>query len=83
MSLTLVAGLRCAFVATPWQRTYLAVYAAFLGTAVESAIIDSDHWRHYWLLIGLLWGLMAASQPYWRPRTRSAGAALAPSRQRV
>jgi hypothetical protein len=83
VSLTLVAGLRFAFVATPWQRTYLVVYAAFLGTAAESAIIDSDHWRHYWLLIGVLWGLIAASRPYRRPRTRSPGGALAPSLQRV
>jgi len=26
----------------------------------ESAIIDSDHWRHFFLLIGLVWGLSTA-----------------------
>jgi hypothetical protein len=31
---------------------------------VESAIIDIDHWRHYFLILGVLWGLMAASRPY-------------------
>ena len=31
---------------------------------VESAIIDIDHWRHYFLILGALWGLMAASRPY-------------------
>jgi O-antigen ligase/polysaccharide polymerase Wzy-like membrane protein len=62
--LTLVMGLRFVVVRTPWQSAYLAVYAAFVGVAAESAIIDSDHWRHYFLLVGVLWGLMAASRRY-------------------
>ena len=27
-------------------------------------IIDSNHWRHYFLLLGLAWGLMTASRSY-------------------
>jgi hypothetical protein len=59
--LTLARGFRFLFVRTPWQPVYLAVYAAYLGVACESFIIDTDHWRHYFLLLGVLWGLMAAS----------------------
>jgi hypothetical protein len=59
---TLTAGLRFAFVATPWQSTYHVVYAAYVGVAVESIIIDSDHWRHYFLILGVLWGLMAVTR---------------------
>ena len=51
---------------TPWRPTYLAVYCAFVGIAAESVIIDSDHWRHYFLLLGVIWGLMAVSRPYRR-----------------
>jgi hypothetical protein len=40
------------------------IYAAYLGVAVESAIIDIDHWRHYFLILGALWALMVASRPY-------------------
>ena len=36
--------------------------------AAEGAIIDSDHWRHYYLVLGVLWGLMAASRAYLRRR---------------
>jgi hypothetical protein len=61
---TLILGLRFVFVETPWRHTYLAVYCAYVGAAVESVIIDSDHWRHYFLLLGVIWGLMAASRPY-------------------
>ena len=59
---TLVMGLRYCFVTTPWRSTYLAVYAAFVGLAVEGLIIDSDHWRHYYLVLGVVWGLMAAAR---------------------
>ena len=62
---TLVRGLRYVFVETPWRSTYIAVYCAFVGAAAESVLIDSDHWRHYFLLLGVTWGLMIVSQP-WR-----------------
>ena len=60
--LTLAFGLRAVFVATPWRHTRIAVYAAYVGVAAESAVIDSDHWRHAYLLLGVLWGLIAATQ---------------------
>jgi O-antigen ligase len=72
---TIVIGYRTIALQTPWRRTYLAVYAAFLGVAGESAIIDSDHWRHYFLLLGVLWGLICASQSY-APRRRIAAMAV-------
>ena len=59
---TLVMGLRTAFIAAPWRPAYLAVYAAWAAAAAESAIIDSDHWRHYFLLLGVVWGLMIAAR---------------------
>lgn len=65
---TLLLGLRYVFVNTPWRQVYLAVYCAFVGTAIEGILIDSDHWRHYFLLLGVIWGLMAVSRPYRRSR---------------
>jgi O-antigen ligase len=62
--ITVIAGLRFVFVDTPWRSTYLAVYVAYVTLAAESVIIDSDHWRHYFLLLGGVWGLMIASRPY-------------------
>ena len=76
---TLVLGLRYVFVRSPWQSTYLAVYCAFVGTAAESVLIDSDHWRHYFLLLGVIWGLIAVSRPYARERDRHAPAAFGPA----
>jgi hypothetical protein len=62
IAITLLYGWRQAFVPTPWRATYLAYYAAFVGTVVEGFVIDSDHWRHYFLFIGVLWGLFLVSR---------------------
>jgi hypothetical protein len=61
---TLFYGIRTLFIPTPWRRAYIAVFAAFLGALAESLIIDTDHWRHFFLLIGALWGMFAATQTY-------------------
>ena len=34
------------------------------GTIGEAFIIDTDHWRHFWMMLGALWGMFAAAQPY-------------------
>jgi hypothetical protein len=61
---TVILGFRHVFVPVPWQRAYLAIFAAFLGTVGESFVIDTDHWRHFWMMLGAMWGMFAAAQPY-------------------
>jgi hypothetical protein len=67
---TLLCGFRLLFAEVPWQRAYIAVFAAFLGTVAESLIIDTDHWRHFFLLIGAMWGMFAANRIYLRQRAQ-------------
>ena len=62
MLVTLAFGFREVFRRAPWQRTYIAVYATFAAEVGESYIIDVQHWRHFYLLIGVIWGLMALRQ---------------------
>jgi O-Antigen ligase len=62
--ITVIMGFRHVFVRVPWQRAYLAIFAAFLGTVGESFIIDTDHWRHFWMMLGAMWGMFAAAQRY-------------------
>src|SRR6201995_2340380 len=62
--LTVVLGFRYLFVRVPWQRAYLAIFSAFLGTVGESFVIDTDHWRHFWMMIGAVWAMVAAAVPY-------------------
>jgi hypothetical protein len=79
---TVMTGFRYVFVRVPWQKTYIAIFVAFLGTVGESFIIDTDHWRHFWMMLGCLWGMFAAAQRWQasaaQPRNAlSAGAAPA------
>src|ERR1700742_2235071 len=61
---TVILGFRHIFVRVPWQRTYIAIFSAFLGTVGEAFVIDIDHWRHFWMMLGTMWGMIAAAQPY-------------------
>ena len=58
---TLLLGLRVLTVPSPWQSYLIAAYATFVGEAGEGFVIDSDHWRHFFLLLGLIWGLTTAT----------------------
>jgi O-antigen ligase len=60
--ITLFVGFRALLVRTPWQPFLIAVFAAYCGTVAEGAIVGTEHWRHYYLLLGLLWGLAAATE---------------------
>jgi hypothetical protein len=63
VAVTVWRGFRHVFVRTPWQATYIAVYAAFIGEVGESYIIDVQHWRHYYLIMGIVWAMMVAGRP--------------------
>jgi hypothetical protein len=61
---TIILGFRHVLTSAPWQGVYLAIFAAFLGTVAESFIIDTDHWRHFWMMLGAMWGMFAAAHRY-------------------
>jgi hypothetical protein len=61
---TVITGFRNLFTRVPWQRTYIVIFSAFLGTVGEAFIIDTDHWRHFWLMMGSMWGMFVAAQTY-------------------
>jgi len=58
---TLWVGLRAIFVRTPWQAYTIVTFAAFFGEIAEGFVIDTDHWRHFFLLLGMVWGLSAST----------------------
>ncbi|ODT65264.1 MAG: hypothetical protein ABS75_32295 [Pelagibacterium sp. SCN 63-23] len=44
----------------------IPVLAVYVPLAIQSGLIDTDHWRHYFLVVGLVWGLTAGTT---RPAT--------------
>jgi hypothetical protein len=73
---TFLLALKSQFANLPWSQASKVIFVAFAGLAAESLIIDTDHWRHFFLIIGLVWGLSiagsrlasaSASHPYTSP----------------
>jgi O-antigen ligase len=81
-ALTLAAGVAALARAGPQRPLLMVALAAFLATALEGAVIDTDHWRHLYVNIALVWGLaIAAGAPAWR-RLGVAPGAMRPPRTR-
>jgi len=62
MVMTLVLGLRHAIHRTRTQALFQVVIACLVAVLLEGLVIDIDHWRHVYLLLGLTWGLMLADR---------------------
>jgi hypothetical protein len=58
---TLVAGGK-ALIRRANRTLLIPVFATFLPMIALSGIIDTDHWRHWFLVTGLVWGICAASR---------------------
>ncbi len=59
VGLTIILGLRHALNGSNGRPVFLVVFAAFISNALEGLVIDSDHWRHFYILMALCWGLMS------------------------
>ena len=46
----------------PWQSILVATYSVYLGHLMIHMVIDQDHWRHLFLIYGMLWGMVAAEK---------------------
>lgn len=75
--LTLGIGLKALRIRTPWQPFLIATYTPFVGLVLEAFVIDTDHWRHYYLLLGIIWGLAAATVKFCNRQAWSAAASNA------
>ncbi|MCA0012839.1 O-antigen ligase family protein [Mesorhizobium sp. B292B1B] len=63
---TIGAGFRILLRDRPWQPYLLCAYVAFIGNIGLGTFIDIDHWRHVYLLLGLVWGAIALEHRYQR-----------------
>lgn len=58
--LTLWRGVAALWRPSPYRLLMIPLVATFTMLVGESVIIDTDHWRHYFLVAGLIWGISAA-----------------------
>jgi hypothetical protein len=56
---TLWRGLTFVVKSSPNRLLLIPLVSVFVPLSVEAAIIDLDHWRHFFLVAGLIWGVTA------------------------
>lgn len=67
---TLAAGFYALRQRTALQGPLIVATAAFAGLAFEGFVIDSDHWRHFFIVMALVWGLVDGDPPVCNPERR-------------
>ena len=69
---TIFAAGRLLLKPRPWQKYLQCAFAVYLGQVMIHNVIDNDHWRHLFLLYGMLWGIIAADRMFIRAARRAA-----------
>ncbi len=65
---TLVAGFKLLFRPRPWQACLQIAYVVFFCHQLVGIVIDTDHWRHHYLVIGIIWGCIALETRFQRQK---------------
>jgi O-antigen ligase len=60
--ISLLFGLRQLFRRTTFQGPLIVAWSCLLAIAIEGFVIDSDHWRNFFLLMAMVWGLGEAAR---------------------
>lgn len=61
---TLIGGFKLLFKQREWMPYYQICYVVFLGHCIVGNVIDTDHWRHYYFALGVVWGCMAIEKKF-------------------
>ncbi|MHA7970636.1 O-antigen ligase family protein [Rhizobium sp. CAU 1783] len=56
MVCTLTIGFRLLLRDRPWQPHLMIAWIVIVGHVGIGNVIDTDHWRHFYVLLGIVWG---------------------------
>jgi hypothetical protein len=56
---TLALGFRLLLLDRPWQPYLMIAWVTLVGHVGIGNVIDTDHWRHFYMLLGIVWGCAA------------------------
>ncbi|WP_026612549.1 O-antigen ligase family protein [Ensifer aridi] len=56
---TLSLGFRFLLLNRPWQPYLMIAWVTLIGHVGIGNVIDTDHWRHFYMLVGIVWGCAA------------------------
>jgi O-Antigen ligase len=77
---TVYIGWRLVFQRTPFQTEAIAVWSCLFVQILQGFQIDTDHWRHLFLLMGATFGLAAVSRIYLQKHRDIESAAITAAR---
>ena len=60
----LFIGLRTVFTHSPYRNYAILVFACLAQVTFQGVQIDTEHWRHFYWMLGMIWGLFAATVHY-------------------
>ena len=66
VAVTVLFGLRHALKRTSTQSLFIVAISCFTALSLEGFVIDLDHWRHFHLLMALVWGMMLGDRVFSR-----------------
>ncbi len=61
-----LSGFRSLLRERPAQPVVMIAWIVILGHLGIGNVIDTDHWRHLYMLVGIVWGCGALEQKYQR-----------------
>ncbi len=61
IAVTIGVGFRVIAQRTPWQRHAVVIWSVLFVTILQGVQIDTDHWRHFYMMLGIIWGMAAAT----------------------
>ena len=56
---TIAGGFKILFRDRPWQPFLICAYVVFVGHVLLGTVIDTNHWRHFYILLGVIWAAIA------------------------
>jgi O-Antigen ligase len=65
-------GIKSVFTRSPFQGYAILIFSCLVAVTFQGIQIDEEHWRHYYWMIGMMWGVFAAIVHSTR-RTRKLG----------
>jgi hypothetical protein len=65
-------SIRSALTKSPFQNQAILLGACLLAVTFQGVQIDTEHWRHYYWIMGMMWGIFAAAAFHQTMNSRTA-----------
>ncbi len=61
---TYIVGIKAALTRSPFQTYSIVAISCYIAVSLQGVQIDTEHWRHLYWMVGMVWGLYSASIAY-------------------